>query len=184
MTHVTNHPLHLFLAAPYTQWMDWELGSLHADRVEYLSILRQAFLEKGMAVFSAHHNEDWGRSWLPPEICTPADFLAVQRSDVVCALLGQSVSPGVLVELGWASAMGKPVVLLVGDDPLPQLVRGLEEVTCVEILQLPESWTSECLLGVTEAVTELASRSLAKIRNGAVDGYPSTPLPYGYHVPI
>lgn len=164
--------------------MDWELQLLRADRIEYLSALRQAFLEKGMAVFSAHHNEDWGCSWLPPEICTPADFLAVQRSDVVCALLGQSLSPGVLVELGWASALGKPVVILAGDGPLPQLVRGLKEVTCVEILPLPESWTPETLLDVTEAVTKMATSSPARSRNEAVDGYPPTPLPYGYHVPL
>ncbi|MBC3840474.1 nucleoside 2-deoxyribosyltransferase [Streptacidiphilus sp. 4-A2] len=102
----------VFLAGPYTQWMDWSAGRLLPDKAELLERLRTHLLSHGHAVFNAHHNESWGEGWLLPEICTPADHVAMQHADVVCAILGDPPSPGVLIELGWASALGVPIVLL------------------------------------------------------------------------
>lgn len=171
--------LHVFLAAPYTQWMDAATGMVSQDRMHHLTALRDALLEDGAAVFSAHENEDWGRGWLPPEICTPADYLAVRRADVVCAILGSPPSPGVLVELGWASALQKPIVLLLESDP-PQLVRGLGELTRLVPVAITQAWEAATLATVVSAVRG-ASNAHSSAARAAVAGYPVTSLPFGYH---
>ena len=171
--------LHVFLAAPYTQWMDGATGMIKHDRMEYLATLRDALLGDGAAVFSAHENEEWGRAWLAPEICTPADYLAVRRADVVCAILGSPPSPGVLVELGWASALQKPTVLLLEREP-PQLVRGLGALTQVTTVPVAPVWDTATLAAVLTAVR--GSHGCFSAESVGVEGYPQTPLPFGYHV--
>lgn len=172
--------LYVFLAAPYTQWMDARTGMLDAGRRAYLIELHDALLDDGMAVFSAHRNEGWGSSWLPPEICTPADHLAVRRADVVCAVLGTPPSPGVLVELGWASALGKPLVVLAEGDP-PQLVLGLHQITDVTLIRPERSWSPSHLAHVVASV-RLAAETAPAAALSEVPGYPLTTLPFGYHL--
>lgn len=131
-------PVHVFIAAPYSQWMDWSSGHVAAAPRAFLTALRHAMLERGWAVFSAHVNEGWGAGWLPPEVCTPADYSAVRRADVVCAVLGDPPSPGVLIELGWASALGKPTVILVtATSTPPHLVLGLSTLVWYRQIKLP-----------------------------------------------
>ncbi|MFD0558168.1 nucleoside 2-deoxyribosyltransferase [Stackebrandtia endophytica] len=122
--------------------MDFEAGSVVPQWRERLERLRSAFLAAGSEVFNAHHNERWGEQWLAPEVCTPADFAAMTRCDVVCALIGRPPSGGVAVELGWASALSKPVVLLV--DPIAgasPLITGLGAVTRTEYADEPTQWS-------------------------------------------
>jgi nucleoside 2-deoxyribosyltransferase len=171
---------HVFLAAPYTQWLDPETGVVGGEHISSLSALREALLTDGVAVFSAHHNEDWGRAWLPAEVCTPADYLAIDKADVVCAVLGAPASPGVLIELGWASALRKPLVLVVEDEP-PQLVRGLGRLTDVTTMTATAPLKSADIERVVGAVRHAAGKErVAHITH--VAEYPLTPLPYGYHL--
>jgi nucleoside 2-deoxyribosyltransferase len=160
--------------------MDPQTGALETARIAHIAALREALLAQGAAVFSAHHNEDWGRSWLPSEICTPADFLAVGKSDVVCAVLGAPPSPGVLVELGWASALHKALVILVEQEP-PQLVKGLHRVTDVTMLDFPLEWDRHQLGRVVTTVLRAAGAERTP-RVAHVPEYPPTPLPFGYHL--
>ncbi len=172
---------HVFLAAPYSQWMDWDRAVLRPDRVAYLREIHQALLDAGYAVFSAHHNEQWGRSWLPAAVCTPADFLAVSRCDVMCAILGSPPSPGVLVEMGWASALGKPIVVLA-EDELPQLVAGLETITAVARIGVrPDGWRRHVLAATLCAIDRLSGHQ-PTVPSGTVAGYPVTSMPLGYEV--
>jgi nucleoside 2-deoxyribosyltransferase len=160
--------------------MDAEAGALRPEQVTYLLALHDALLAAGAAVFSAHRNEGWGRTWLPPEVCTPADFLAIRHCDVVCAVLGNPPSPGVLVELGWASALQKPVVVLVGNQSTPQLVRGLHRVTRTTIRVVPAAWDAEALSVVVDLVLRFAESPDCDVLTSTVAGYPATTLPLGY----
>ncbi|MCX4680629.1 nucleoside 2-deoxyribosyltransferase [Streptomyces sp. NBC_01433] len=170
----------IFLAAPYTQWMDWTRGTVIPERKEFLNSIRQAFLNRGHAVFNAHQNEDWGEGWLAPEVCTPADFLAVQRADVLCVVLGDPPSPGVMTELGWASALGRPLVLLTGTTQLPALVTGLGEVTHTVVRPCPRELTADILDDLVAEVEAAAAAPARRPADGPVAGYPKTSLPYGY----
>ncbi|MGL5405849.1 MAG: phosphotransferase [Propionibacteriaceae bacterium] len=102
----------IFLAAPYSQWMDKDMVALLPERKRDIELVRQRLLACGAAVFNAHYNEDWGRSWLSADVCTPLDHAAVTQSDVILAFIGNPPSGGVYVELGWSSALGKPILVV------------------------------------------------------------------------
>ncbi|MER5974288.1 MULTISPECIES: hypothetical protein [unclassified Streptomyces] len=171
---------YVFLAAPYTQWMDWSTGELDPGRKKYLQTLRQAFIDRGHAVFNAHQNEQWGKAWLAPEICTPADFLAVANADVMCVIVGDPPSPGVMIEMGWASALGVPIVLLQEGDSAPALVAGIGEVTSTTRCRLPQELTEESLADIMTTVEKAAASPRSPRVTEPVAGYPKTSLPNGY----
>lgn len=152
----------MFLAAPYSQFMNFETWQFDEKWQERLESLRSTLIASGLEVFSAHHNEEWGARWLPADICTPADFLAMKATDIVVAIIVQPASGGVLMELGWATALGKPCVLVFYPvkeslDPQRQstpLIAGMGELVKVLSIQSSHAWTAEFLQEVLEAVEE------------------------------
>lgn len=147
---------HLFLAAPYSQWIDPLTELVHDHHRNRLDRVRRAFMDAGASVFNAHHNEQWGAGWLPALECTAADFRAMQLADAVCAFVGTPPSGGVAVELGWASALGKPI-LLVQDryTKSSPLINGLASITRADYLEEPEEWDDNWLRTLVNGVCEI-----------------------------
>jgi len=148
----------VFLAAPYSQLMDWAEGRVLEHWRTRIEGLRRELIDAGAEVFNAHHNESWGIGWLPPEVCTPTDFRAMGAADVVCAVLGSPPSGGVTVELGWASALAKPVVVILspGGSHTP-LVSGLGAVTPTAYLNEPDRWDSTFFSEVRDALERVSA---------------------------
>ena len=158
-----DRPLRVVLSAPFTQWMDPDIGRVSEEWRQRLDFLRCRLIWHGALVFNAHHNEDWGVGWLPPAECTPADFVAVQEADVMCAIVGAPASGGVLMELGWASAFGKPVVLVLSPNvTYTPLIHGLGEVTDVESVPEPETWSTTELSDLAQQVVKMGERHQGK----------------------
>ncbi|OLT25785.1 hypothetical protein BJF83_22645 [Nocardiopsis sp. CNR-923] len=154
---MTSNGPRVFLAAPYTQWLDPSTRLVRADLRNRLNRLRGGLIEAGAHVFSAHHNERWGAEWLPAEECTPADFRAMRVADAVCAVVGSPASGGVAVELGWASALGKPVLAIMDDgaDCTP-LISGLHTITDVTYLEADMCWSDAFVESVIQATLTAA----------------------------
>jgi nucleoside 2-deoxyribosyltransferase len=157
-----QHVPRVFLAAPFAQWVspDGLVDQKWRDRLE---TLRLHLLNAAMPVFSAHHNEGWGAGWLPSAVCVPNDFRAMETCDVVCAYLGTPASAGVCVELGWAAAMRKPV-LLVMDRGVKhsQMIEGLATITHVRQLVLADGWTDAATVEIFDATRDLADDWLSR----------------------
>lgn len=146
----------VFLAAPYSQWMDARTGSVGEPWRSRLDGLRKTLIDAGAEVFSAHHSESWGKGWLPAHECTPIDYRAMKDADLVCALVGSPPSGGVTVELGWASAWEKPVlVVLDHDTEYTPLIVGLHTVTPVTYVVDNGAWDEAFALEVVNALGEL-----------------------------
>jgi nucleoside 2-deoxyribosyltransferase len=151
-----HNDFRVFLAAPFAQWLSAD-GVVDSAARRGLTALRQKFLDLGLPVFNAHHNERWGQGWLPPETCVPNDFRAMQTADVVCAYLGTPASGGVCLELGWASAMHKPVLLVLDDGAKhSQMIEGLATVTPVRRLVVTGGLTDETATDIVDAMVALA----------------------------
>lgn len=136
----------VFLAAPYSQFMDAATGTVGAPWRERLDALRLSFQARGACVFNAHHNESWGKDWLTAELCTPIDHQAVGQADVVCAVLGNPPSGGVMIELGWASALQVPcLIILPRGGRFSPLIEGLNTVVAVDYLAEPLVWDSAAI---------------------------------------
>jgi len=161
----------VFLAAPYSQWMNFTIGTVDPLWRKRLDTLRRAMMDRGAEVFNAHHNEAWGAHWLSAEVCTPVDFAAMRLADAVCAVVGHPLSGGVAIELGWASALGKPTLLVVPPgDPGSPLITGLGMVTRTRYLDEPDAWQESDL-------ADIATATLALVEPGALDREPAAVPP-------
>lgn len=99
----------------------------------------------GYQILSAHLVEEFGQKneELDSDIVTRRDFHWMQKCDVFVAVLplhsdGQVFrSDGTHVELGWAMATSKPVVLVAAPQQLEaysHLIRGMKTLTSVEVI--------------------------------------------------
>jgi len=95
--------------------------------------------QKGHDVISAHVREDWGQNLMPPEEFTPLDLNLIKECDLVIAYVDYQPS-GVYVELGWASALKKKIIVLA-EKPVSQLsplVQGLSRITETVIISFED----------------------------------------------
>lgn len=110
---VRTRTTRVFLAAPFTQLIDQNSGSVDDFWRSQLLAVGEGIRELGHSPFLAHLREEWGDRLMPPEVCTPLDYQEMVAADIVCAVIGAPPSNGVHIELGWASAMRKPILLVL-----------------------------------------------------------------------
>ena len=130
-----SHPPIVFLAAPFHGYLDAEGQKMVPDKITMIQNLLAFLRAKGFVAQSAHEREAWGEDWYGPEVCTPLDIETIRVSDLVIAIPGPPLSGGVHVELGWASCLGRRIVLLLEKDhTYSNLVMGLGELTDVRYI--------------------------------------------------
>jgi len=103
-----------FFACPISSYIDPRTSKLAAEYERFIRTLHEAIRANCDETFLALEREEWGASIMPSQVCTPLDFTEMVRCDIVVAYPG--LSCGVPVELGWATALGKPVLLLLRED--------------------------------------------------------------------
>lgn len=118
----------VFLAAPFTSHLkvDGFDKSVFNEITSLISLLR----EFGYLVFSAHEREAFGDKIMTPDMCTSLDFKEMNQCDIVIAIISDN-SYGVSLELGWASALKKPIILYMkeGQAFSTPLVEGIGKIT-------------------------------------------------------
>jgi hypothetical protein len=120
-------PLNVFLACPITQLLDPNRHELPSDYQQFIRELHTFLRLRADRVFLALELEGWGKALMSAEVCTPLDFVEMQRCSVVVAYPGRSF--GVGIELGWASALGKPIIMLL-EPTVPPSPRSTASSTC------------------------------------------------------
>ncbi len=138
--HITipNNSSRIFLAAPFTRYLKDDGFDSHA--FEQITQLLLMLRKHGYTVFSAHEREEFGDQLMSSELCTRLDFEEMTQCDIVVAIMSDN-SYGVCVELGWASAFNKPIILVNSDKkPCPSpLIEGIGQITqIVNVQQMPE----------------------------------------------
>jgi len=117
----------------------------------------------GYKILSVHQEEEFGKSAVmqnPDDVCLH-DYTWMQQCDIYICFLPVSKtgqiyrSDGTCIELGWASALGKPVVILMDKRSVySQLIQGLNAITRVIHLDIKAFMDTPSLL--TEAVRTLS----------------------------
>jgi nucleoside 2-deoxyribosyltransferase len=121
--------MRVFLAAPLTQTLGPERRVDPTFRAD-LSRLHEFLEDLGHEVFSAHVRERWGEALDTPSGALAIDLAQLNGCDVVVAVLGTPPSPGVQLELGYAVACDKPILIIASDAAeVPYLVMGLPDFT-------------------------------------------------------
>ena len=162
--------MNVFLAAPFTRYLVRDedgVFKLDPHLRDLLLRLESALAAAGHSVFLAHRREEFGEKLWTGHRCTAFDLLEMQRADCVVAL--PEGSYGVHVELGWATAMGKPVVLILDESAeiTSPLLQGLECVNETRIVA-----ASPGLLRDKEAQVRLCEGVLK-----AIEGIPIRRIP-------
>ena len=122
----------LFLAGPFKSLVDPKTGMMHDHEKQKLLNLIFYFEAKGFSVHNAHQREGWEKDFMTPEECTAIDFKEISMCDLFVAFPGSLASPGTHIEIGWASALNKPIILLLeeGKD-YAFLIQGLNTISNV-----------------------------------------------------
>lgn len=110
---VKNDTFRVFLACPITALLHPEKGNLPSTYERYIRDLHQLCLAASDSVFLALEREAWGANLMTANVCTPLDYKEMLACDAVVAYPG--ASSGVAVELGWASALRKPIILILDE---------------------------------------------------------------------
>ncbi|KAA8362369.1 nucleoside 2-deoxyribosyltransferase [Leuconostoc carnosum] len=124
----------VFLAAPFKQLLN-QKNVVDSENTQVLQTIIQLLENKHFIVDNAHKRENWGAEMMTPSQCTTADYFAIKQCQYFIAFPGNPASPGTHIELGWASAFNKKMILLlkVGVD-YAYLVKGLGAIADVEYL--------------------------------------------------
>lgn len=132
--------MRVFLAYPFTQLLDSN-GLLKGESKEFILSSIKQIEQRGHSVFSAQRREDFGEALMTPEIATELDFNEMKNADLVVAFPGQfPISGGVHVELGWASALQKQIILFIHkDERYSPMVDGLHTVTSVTYVEFDDT---------------------------------------------
>lgn len=130
-----------------------------AQRSE-IEALQRTVSRQGWDVENAHAREGWGLEWMSPDVCTPLDFEAVTTADLLLAVPGCPPSGGVHIEIGWATASGVPVLLLLDERAeYSHLVRGLHTVARVHTI-----WYQSISVACTQLSEWLNDSAGAQVR--------------------
>ncbi|MCR6097272.1 DUF4406 domain-containing protein [Salipaludibacillus agaradhaerens] len=130
----------IFLAAPFKSLVDKETSILETNMKKRLIDLINYLEDLGYEVHNAHKRELWGKEFMTPEQCTKIDYDEIESCDIFIAFPGLPASPGTHIEIGWASAFNKKMILLLFEDleNYAYLVRGLHTVSDVNYIVYSE----------------------------------------------
>lgn len=129
----------IFLAGPFKSLVNPDTGSMGNNEKYRILNLIDFFESKGISVHNAHKREKWGKDFMPPEECTEIDFKEISNCDLFVAFPGHPASPGTHIEIGWASALKKPIILLLEQDKdYAFLIQGLGKVADVTYVRFSQ----------------------------------------------
>jgi hypothetical protein len=150
----------VFVAAPFTQMLDPTTKVVEPTFRTWLESLIGVIAKAGHEPISAHVREDWGASLDSPSVALKTDIEDLRQSDVVVAEVGSPPSPGVQYELGAATILGIPFVLLVdAAQPTPYLNPGISDHHPTEVIELEPR--EKALEQIVPALNRAARRDIA-----------------------
>ncbi|MBO0439017.1 hypothetical protein [Candidatus Enterococcus ikei] len=119
----------IFLSTPITNSLNKETGLMHTDIATKISRIQECLISQRYEVFLAIDRENWGRTIMSPSECTPLDFYGVSNSSHMVVIISKYISDGVLIEIGWASALNIPITIFCEKESnLSPLVLGLPTI--------------------------------------------------------
>jgi hypothetical protein len=137
-----GHEKTIFLSAPFTQLMID--GGLPAAVQKDLNFVIDHLEGEGWLVDNAHRREHWGTRLDSPLRAVGADLRGIEKAHILIAILGSPPSPGVQLEIGYALARNKKLVIVAeANDPMPYLIRGVVEHESVVLLRQSLGGASE-----------------------------------------
>lgn len=102
----------IFIACPITKHLTDD--GMNADFEKFIKSVHELCNNYSNNIFMALFRENYGKARMEDEVCTPLDFEEMCDTDIVIAI--PEDSQGVAVEIGWASAMKKRLMLVLNEN--------------------------------------------------------------------
>ena len=142
----------VYIAAPFSSMTektsdDRLYGELKdANYIRFLERIENVAKECGHETYLPHRDlNKWGRTYIEPLETVRGCYVAIASCDIFVAYPGKS--RGVHVEMGWASALKKPILLLLGPRDDPSLITlGLNSVSRTELIKFRDTEDLEAKL--------------------------------------
>lgn len=164
---ITRNPRRTaFLAGPFKGVVDQKTGIMRTFDRERYEVLIDHLEDRGYTVYNAHKRESWGANFLTPEECTRLDYEQIEDCDLFVAFPGCPASPGTHIEIGWAAALGKQLMLLLEEGhTYAYLIQGLHTVGDVRFVSMPagEIGLSQFATALEELQTRQGGRHRAEL---------------------
>ena len=150
----------VFIAGPFKALVDAESEPRYRELRTTIEELIDFFNSISWNVLNAHTREQWGAAFLQPNESTRLDYDQITSADLVVALPGDPPSPGTHIEIGWATALCRPLTIITESVVYntSALLRGMAELRqfrC-QIFRYQER-PREVFDGVLERVSDLAN---------------------------
>lgn len=142
----------IFIGCPITKYIDNNtfIDDVFKDFIENMYELCNRYANE---VFLALKREQYGKK-LMTDTCTVLDYEEMKTADIIIAI--PEDSKGTAVELGWASAMEKKIVLILNKDcRYTPLISGLEDITDTLVIWYDKSLDDKVLHNVSVALNTL-----------------------------
>ncbi len=146
---------HIFLSARFsTALAD---GTFDQDLHSSITAISAHVEQSGFKILSAHQAEEFGKKLQEPSNFVPRDRRDVCRSEALIVLLDTQLSAGVWTEVGWATAMRKPVLILRPEQLEAAATRFAEGLPSIGIVEMHNFDT---LSNATKTIDGFISRRL------------------------
>jgi len=130
----------VFIGGPFKSYVDPMTNVLKPLYKKQFLALIEFFEIRGCSIHNAHQRESWGENFWEPDDCTKLDYDEIAKSDIFIAFPGSPASPGTHIEIGWASALHKKIILLLENGKYyAHLVKGLHTMADVEYIYFDET---------------------------------------------
>jgi hypothetical protein len=124
--------MRVFIAYPLAKLISKETGRMEEKHINLLKDMKSCLSSLGYEVFMAHEREQWGENFNKDD-CASLDFVEMKKADLVIAF--PETSGGVHVELGWASAMEKRMIIFLEKGKYySPLVHSMEKIGNIKII--------------------------------------------------
>lgn len=154
----------IFLGTPITCLLEKNNLFSESNKMNLKKIISS--LREKNEVFCAIEREKWGEELLSGEVCTILDYEAMQNCDTFIAIPNNSY--GVYMELGWASSLGKNIIVLINrkfgiKSPLIEGIFELSNFTLIEYddeheFPSEQTWNQQLLKLINESLVEFDCR--------------------------
>ena len=116
----------IFIVCPISK--HFEKNKMDEDYQIFIKKLYRYIKEKYKNVFLALEREKYGQEKMSGEVCTPLDYKEMKDTDILLAIPEDSM--GVAIEIGWASAFHKNIILILDKKyKVSPLVENIDTVT-------------------------------------------------------
>ncbi|MBQ7240095.1 MAG: hypothetical protein IJS56_01515 [Bacilli bacterium] len=147
--------MNIFLASPFSQFCEGDSDIIVENRWFFERLIK-FFKKNKFDYFCSQERENWGENYVSPEESIICDVNGIKDCDLFVAIPGNPISGGVHVEIGWASAYNKKMLVFLDKNiEYSPMILGLKELTDCTFIYYDDLLTDETVDLIIKSIKEV-----------------------------